>query len=152
MVGRSDRRRRRRHAARVSSARGIHYTCPSERRRRSRTKPRSVERSAVTAAAAAKGVRARLRSGNCLLHYLRQQPRMRRRAARARAVPTLPQSRPPSSSLAAFMTALAAFLAAGANTATLSKTLSYKDKKTLKHAFSLILSLSLSSFSLSFSL
>jgi hypothetical protein len=97
-VGRSDRRRRRRHAARVSSARGIHYTGPSERRRRSRTKPRSVERSAVTAAAAAKGVRARLRSGNWLLHYLRQQPRMRTRAARARAVPTLPQSRPPSSS------------------------------------------------------
>jgi hypothetical protein len=149
MVGRSDRRRRRRHAARVSSARGIHYTGPSERRRRSRTKPRSVERSAVTAAAAAaKGARARLRSGNRLLHYLRQQPITMMRAARARPVPTLPQSTPPSSSLAALQTAFAAFLAAGAKTATLSKILSYKDKKRLKHAFSLILSLSLS-FSLS---
>jgi hypothetical protein len=52
------------------------------------------------------------------------------RAARARAVPTLPQStEPPSSSLAAFKTALAAFLAAGAKTATLSNTLSYKAKR-----------------------
>jgi hypothetical protein len=118
MVGRSDRHRRRRHAARVSSARGIHYTGPSERRRRSRTKPRSFERSAVTAAAAAKGVRARLRSGKWLLHYLKQQPKIRTMAARARAVPTLPQLRPPSSALAALMTALAAFLAAGANMAT----------------------------------
>jgi Na+-driven multidrug efflux pump len=75
------------------------------------------------------------------------------RAATARAAPTLAQSTPPSSVLAAFITALAAFFAAGAKTATASKTLSYKDKKTLKHAFSfsLILSLSLS-FSLSFSL
>jgi hypothetical protein len=71
----------------------------------------------------------------------------------ARAAPTLAKSKPPSSSLAAFNTALAAFFAAGANTATASKTLSYKDKKTLKHAFSLILSLIFSlSFSLSFSL
>jgi hypothetical protein len=153
--GRSDRRRRRRHAARVSSARGIHYTGPSERRRRSRTKPRSVERSAVTAAAAAKGVRARLRSGNCLLHYLRQQPiTMRTMAARARPVPTLPQSRPPSSSWPPAMTALAAFLAAGAKDGHLVEHVVLQSKKDIKacilsHSLSHSLSLS---FSLSFSL
>jgi hypothetical protein len=128
MVGRSDRRRRRRHAARVSSARGIHYTGPSERRRRSRTKPRSVERSAVTAAAAAKGVRARLRSGNCLLHYLRQQPR-REEGGQGEGGPDLAPVEAAVLVLAAFITALAAFLAAGAKTATLSKTLSYKAKR-----------------------
>jgi hypothetical protein len=42
------------------------------------------------------------------------------------------------------MTALAAFLAAGANTATLIENVVLQSKKTLKHAFSLILSLSLS--------
>jgi hypothetical protein len=149
MVGRSDRRRRRRHAARVSSARGIHYTCPSERRRRSRTKPRSVERSAVTAAAAAKGARARLRSGNRLLHYLRQQPMTMRRAARARPVPTLPQSRPPSSSLAAFHDGLGGLLGRRGKDGHLVENVVLQRQKDIKAC---ILSHSLSHLSLSFSL